>query len=114
MAETPPEIDYEVEENEPDQIENQVESAIPDTEIAASISDIPVDYGEPGVMDFPDAAFGEEDDDSDELPGEGEPDDDDDEIEEEETISDEDAAALDAEVDEPIMPIDDADERAWE
>ena len=96
---------------QPDQTAEHVEEAIPHSEIAATVSDIPVDFGDPGVADFPDPAFGEidEEEDEDETPGEGEPDDynGDGEPEDDEEQPDDDEDEEDL-----TMPLD--DERGWE
>jgi hypothetical protein len=54
------------------QTEDHLEEAVPHSEVTATVSDFPVDYGNPGVADFPDSAFDDVDD-EDEGPGDGEP-----------------------------------------
>ena len=61
-------------EENPFQTSDHVEEAVPHSEIAATVSDFPTDYGNPSVVDFPDAAFGETVDEDDEDPTLGEPD----------------------------------------
>ena len=56
-----------------DQTEEHVEEAVPNSEIATTVSDIPPDFGDPSVADFPDVAFGEPVDGDDEIPDPGEP-----------------------------------------
>jgi hypothetical protein len=64
---------------QPEQTEDHVEEAVPHSEIAATVSDMPTDFGNPDVADFPDAAFGEieGDEDENETPDPGEPEEDD-------------------------------------
>src|SRR5262245_4661428 len=90
--------------SEQQQTEDHVEEAVPHSEIAASVSDIPVDFGDPSVVDFPDAAFGEIDNDDDDHPDDDEPSeaegtDDDEEEPGEPVLPDE-----DEEVEEPVLP----------
>ena len=91
--------------NEDNQTADHVEEAVPHSEIATTVSDMPMDFGSPEVADFPDVAFGEidEDEDPDETPGPGEPDDEDGGSEEpialEEPEQDE-----DDEEDDPVLP----------
>lgn len=88
-----------------DQTEDHVEEAVPDSEIATTVSDIPPDFGDPSVADFPDAAFGEIGD-EDETPDPGEPEGDDvDEPEDAQPLPDE-----DEETDDPVLPPDEGDE----
>lgn len=62
------EFEGEIVESSPEQTEPHVQEAVPDTEIVPTVADVPTDYGEPGLADFPDVAFGEEPDDSLDLP----------------------------------------------
>ena len=50
-----------------------VPEAVPDSGIAPTPADVPPDYGNPGVTDHADPAWGETDDDEDETPDPGEP-----------------------------------------
>jgi len=68
------------------QTEDHLEEAVPHTEVATTVSDIPVDYGNPGMADFPDPVFDEVDDDEDETPSEGEPKDDDGELDDDDEM----------------------------
>ena len=91
-----------------DQTEEHVEEAVPHSDIAATVSDMPPDYGDPSVADFPDVAFGEPVDGDDEVPDPGEPkdeDDDEEEPEDAESLPDE-----DEETDDPVLPPDEGDE----
>jgi len=89
-------------EQEVTQTENHVEEAVPHSEIATTVSDMPVDFGDPSAVDFPDAAFGEVVEEDDEVPGSGEPvDDDEDDTPVEEPAEEE----ADEEADqEPVLP----------
>lgn len=46
-------------ESPPIQSDPHVEEAVPHSEIATTVADIPSDFAEPGVADFADAAWGE-------------------------------------------------------
>jgi hypothetical protein len=94
------------------QTEDHVEEAVPHSEIATTVSDMPVDFGDPGVADFPDPAFGETeaDEDEDETPGENEPDEDEDD--DDEAVLAEEGPDDDEDEDNLTMPLD--DERGWE
>jgi hypothetical protein len=96
------------EEND-NQTADHVEEAVPDTEIATTVSDVPPDFGSPEVADFPDVAFGEidADEDEDETPDPGEPEEDDDDGGSEEPVALDQAEPEeddDAEEDEPVLP----------
>ena len=96
-----------------DQTEDHVEEAVPQSEIATTVSDMPPDFGNPEVADWPDAAFGEvqvegDDDDEDGTPSEGEPDGEEDDDEEPEEVEEEEDE--DAEEEEPVMPPDEEEE----
>jgi hypothetical protein len=89
------------------QTASHVEEAVPDTEIATTVSDVPPDFGSPEVADFPDVAFGEIDEDEDETPDPGEPEEDDDDGGSEEPVALDQAEPEDddnAEEDDPILP----------
>lgn len=86
------------------QTSDHVEEAVPHSEIATTVSDMPVDFGEPGVADWPDFAFGEADVDDDETPSEDEPTADDGEGDEAEDDIDEPLPDEDEEVEEPVLP----------
>jgi hypothetical protein len=77
------------------QTEDHLEEAVPTTEVTTTVSDIPVDYGNPGVADIADPAFDDVED-EDDMPGPGEPKDDDEEIEDDEDEMDEE--------EEPVVP----------
>ena len=91
----------------PDQTEEHVEEAVPHSDIAATVSDVPPDYGDPSVADFPDPAFGEPVEWDTEVPdpGEPEPKDDLEEPEDADPLPDE-----DEETEEPTLPSDEGDE----
>lgn len=82
--ETPPEIV----ESPPDQTGDHVEEAVPETQIASTVADLPSDFAEPGLSDFADPAW-DEIDDEDESPGIGEPEGGEDADEEEMEVPDE-------------------------
>lgn len=96
-------------ESPTDQTEEHVEEAVPHSDIAATVSDMPADYGDPGVADFPDPAFGEPVEWDDEVPDPDEPepkdDEDDDEPLDVQPLPDE-----DEESEEPVLPPDEGDE----
>ena len=104
-------------ENDATQTEDHVEEAVPHSEIATTVSDMPTDFGDPGVADFPDAAFGEvatpkdDDDDEDGTPGIDEPDPDDDE-EPEEPEDGGSEPDQDVEEEEPVLPPDEGDDES--
>lgn len=60
-------------ESPPHQTEDHVEEAVPQSEIASTIADLPNDFGDAGLADFPDPAWDEVEDDDFETPDEGEP-----------------------------------------
>ena len=53
--------------------EINVPEAVPISGIAPTPADVPTDYGNAAVVDFPDPAWGETDDDDDEYPDPDEP-----------------------------------------
>lgn len=84
----------EIEESPPMQTEDHLQEAVPHTEVATTVSDIPVDYGNPGMADFADPAFDEVTEDEDETPSEGEPKDDDEDLDDEDEMDEEDAPVV--------------------
>jgi len=91
-------------EQEITQTEDHVEEAVPHSEIATTVSDMPVDFGEPGVADWPDPAFGEvaEEETPEETPDDDDPDDE--ESDGEEEVEQEDLPDENEEPEEPVLP----------
>jgi hypothetical protein len=84
------------------QTDDHVEESVPHSETAATVSDFPTDYGNPSVVDFPDAAFDEPVDEDDEDPDPDEPEDDGEDEEPEPMEPGEENG--DFEPEEPVMP----------
>ena len=68
-------------ESHPDQTEDHVDEAVPISQIASTLADLPSDFGEPGLADFRDSAWDLDADEEGETPDGGEPDEDDQEPE---------------------------------
>jgi hypothetical protein len=85
-----------------EQFDPPVREAVPVSEIAPTVGDLPPDYGEPGVADFPDPAWDDiTDEDVSEVPGEGEPEDDDTPEEQEEVEQEDEQDEME---DNPVVP----------